>query len=257
MNIEQTRTIPRPLGAPRAAPLGALLVGIALGGCGGASPPESTTPARPGNLAEREPCIGDDVDEDDVRTADADGDDVPEMLHLEPDGVRVCTEVDMNHDGHADVVRFYEDDGTTPRREEHDFDFDGRVDLVRHYEAGALVRQELDTDFDHYVDTTLLGEDGRVAHAERDRFRRGEVDLWEDYERGLLVSARYDDDRDGKPEKFEYFEGGRLVGIGQDTNGDGEPDEREDVAPEHAGPVMEVLWCDLPAEQAPPAEDEL
>lgn len=236
----------------------AVLAAILASACGGANTPESTTPDRPGNLADREPCIADDADEDDdvdIRDGDADGDGTPEIRHLFRDDVRVCSEYDMNRDGREDVVRFYDADGETPVREEHDFDFDGRLDLVRHYEGGALVRQELDTDFDHYVDTTLFCEAGRVVRAERDRYRRGETDLWEEYDGGLLAAARYDDDRDGVPEKFEYFEGGRLVALGLDTNGDGEPDEREDVAPDAAARAVEALYCDLPA-SSPPAPGE-
>ncbi len=237
------RSGPRPRGVALA-----LAAGIVLAACGRESTPDEATTPRPGNLEGRAPCVTEDAE---VEASDVDGDGEPEIRHVTRDGRRACSEYDMNRDGRADVVRFYEGDGVTPKLEEHDFDFDGRLDAVRHYERGALVRQELDTDFDHYVDTTLYCEGGRVVRAERDRYRRGKVDLWEDYEAGLLAAARYDDDRDGVAEKFEYFEGGRLVALGADTNGDGEADAREDVAPEHAGEPVAPLYCDLPEEAAP------
>jgi hypothetical protein len=250
MKIDQTRCRAPHLGylAPGVALMATL--SIAAGGCGAASAPESTTPERAGTLVAREPCVVEDDEDADVRAGDVDGDGEPEIRHVHRDDVRVCSEYDMNRDGRADVVRFYEADGETPRREEHDFDFDGRLDAVRHYEGGALVRQELDTDFDRYVDTTLYCEGGRVVRAERDRFRRGAVDLWEEYDAGVLASARYDDDRDGVAEKFEYFEGGQLAALGADTDGDGAADVREEVAGEHAGEAVAVAYCDMPAEGA-------
>jgi hypothetical protein len=230
--------------SPGLAPV-ALLGAIVLAACGARQDEAASTTPRPGSLAEREPCVTEGAD---LRAGDLDADGRPELSHVFRDGARYCTELDMNLDGRADVVRFYDADGSAPRREEHDFDFDGRVDMVRFYEAGVLVRQELDTDFDNYIDTWLWCQHGRVVRSERDRFRRGHVDLWEEFSNGVLLVARYDDDRDGIPEKLELFEGGRLVAIGVDADGDGEPESREPVSAEFAGPAEEPLFCDLPAE---------
>jgi len=230
-----------------ATPVALVAAGLAAGGCnkGDEEPAAETGRALQGSRTEggeqaREDCreTGNTV------STDVNNDGTPDIYHTSRDGRRRCTEIDMNFDGRIDVVRFYEDDGETPRREEHDFDFDGRLDQVAFYEGGELTRKELDTNFDNRVDTWMWCEDGLVARAERDRHNNGRPDTWEVYQRGRLAQARYDDNNDGRPEKWEIFEDGRLAYVLYDADQDGEQDQREEISRADAGERDQPISCD-------------
>lgn len=113
--------------------------------------------------------------------------------------VMVCREIDLNHDGVKDVVRYYNDEGR-PLREEADRDFDGRVDSVNFFENGAVVRREIDGNHD------------------------GRVDGWTFLERGVPTRGERDVNGDGRKDHWEYYENGRVVRVGEDLDGDGRVD---------------------------------
>lgn len=232
-----------------------LILGFFLLACGGGNEGSGvgdrrTTPS--GSRTDervRELCVGEGAN---VQAVDVNNDGTPDIRHVLANGQRRCTEIDMNFDGRVDVVRFFEADGRTILREEHDFDFDGRFDQIAIYENGQLTHKELDTNFNDRIDTWLWCQEGRVTRAERDRRNSGRVDTWEVYDRGVLTEARYDDDNDGEPEKFEIFREGRLVEIRYDTDRDGNPDRAEEVVAEQAGQAEAPLLCTIDA--TPPAE---
>lgn len=113
--------------------------------------------------------------------------------------VMVCREIDLNHDGVKDVVRYYTDEGR-PLREEADRDFDGRIDAVNFFESGMVVRREVDANHD------------------------GRVDGWTYLERGLPTRGERDVNGDGRKDHWEYYEQGRVVRVGEDLDGDGRVD---------------------------------
>ena len=197
------------------------------------------------------------------------------IQHPTAGGRMVCIEIDMNFDGRVDITRFFEADGTTVLREEHDYDFDGRLDEIAYYAGGVIRRKELDTTFDHRVDTWMWCEAGFVSRAQRDRHNRGRADVWETYAEGMLSEAHYDDNNDGRVEKWEFFRNGTLVEVRYDLDNNGEADRTDNVHPDDAGPPEERLRCDAsgtvqaaetsggdapaadaPADDAPPATDD-
>ncbi|MFW6051893.1 MAG: hypothetical protein ACODAU_12005 [Myxococcota bacterium] len=219
------------------------LVALGVAGCKddkalGTEVPEGSR----GDGSAREQCV---ASGGEVQSTDVNNDGAPDIHHVVVDGRRKCTEIDLNYDGRTDIVRFYDGDGETPVREEHDFDFDGKLDQIAFFEAGDLVRKELDTNFDSRIDTWLWCEGGRVKRAERDRRNTGEADTWEVYEKGVLTQAAYDENNDGQPEKWEMFDAGRLAEIRYDTDYDGEADRKEQVSSDEAGPAVEPLTCEV------------
>ena len=113
--------------------------------------------------------------------------------------VMVCREIDLNHDGVKDVVRYYTDEGR-PLREEADRDFDGRIDAVNFFEGGLVVRREIDSNHD------------------------GRVDGWTYLDRGVPTRGERDANGDGRKDHWEYYENGRDTRVGEDLDGDGRVD---------------------------------
>ncbi|MEM7448705.1 MAG: hypothetical protein AAF355_10730 [Myxococcota bacterium] len=181
-----------------------------------------------------------------LQSVDVNNDGVDDIRHrVADDGRRRCTEFDMNYDGTFDITRFYDLDGVTVLREQHDFDFDGRLDQLSFYQDGQLARKELDTNFDSVIDTWLWCSSGRVSRAERDRDYNGRPDVWEQYQEGIISEVRYDNDNDGKPERWEIFSGGRLVEMHYDTNADQRPDRRDAVSGDSPLARDEAVFCEV------------
>jgi hypothetical protein len=80
--------------------------------------------------------------------------------------VLACREVDLNGDGHKDVLVYYDAEGRK-LREEFDHDFDGIADVKSFYEQGKLVRQELDLNHDGKPDVLQHFEAGKLVRSER------------------------------------------------------------------------------------------
>jgi len=143
-----------------------------------------------------------------VSDQDTNGDGAPDVRKVfvritRPGGatelVMVCREIDLNHDGVKDVVRYYTDEAR-PLREEADRDFDGRIDSVNFFENGIVVRREIDQNHD------------------------GRVDTWSYLERGVITRGERDANGDGRKDHWEYFENGRVIRVGEDLDGDGRVD---------------------------------
>jgi EF hand domain-containing protein len=113
-----------------------------------------------------------------------------------------CKEVDLNGDGRKDMWLHYGPDGTRTI-EEMDLDFDGHVDLVSFWSGGKMVRQELDTDFDGRPDIVRYFEGDKLARVERDSNHDGRIDYREFYEGGVLDRIGYDLDGDGQVDRWE------------------------------------------------------
>lgn len=177
-----------------------------------------------------------------ARAVDANGDGRPEIKHYLEGSREVCTEYDLNYDGHIDVVRLFAADGKVAR-EEHDYDFDGHVDEVTEFEAGRVATKELDTNFDHFIDTRYWCDGALFLRGERSRNGQARPDMWELYEAGRLREVGYDDDADGAPERWEVFRAGQLSKIRYDNDHDGRPDGEEDVRSEGM-PRDEAITCD-------------
>lgn len=191
-----------------------LAAGLALTACKGregrasSSGGESTEAGDDGG---RCPRPDDDPRSLEVSDYDTNGDgkpDVRKVYLVVGDGVDrrialICREVDLNGDGVKDVVRHYDDEGSTVR-EESDRNFDGKMDSVTSFDQGQVVFKMLDEDRDGRFETKLVYEDGAVIRIERD------------------VAGR--EPETFRTDRWEYVEGGRVVRIGVDLDGDGKVD---------------------------------
>ena len=177
---------------------------------------------------------------------DLNRDKVADAKHGLQGGKRVCSAYDLDFDGRADVVRFYESDGKTPKREEHDFDFDGRIDQVSLYRGGTLQRKDLDTNFDGRMDARIWCSRGKVTKAMRDRANDGYADTWEVYKGGQVARIRYDVNGDGVPELAEVFDKGLLRELRYDDDGDGKYERKTKIPARDAGEKEEPVACEVP-----------
>ena len=165
---------------------------LALSACGGESQARRER-ARSGARAQA--LRGSHADQDrgrcerqgrEVSDTDTDGDGAPDVRKVfvritRPGGaaelVMVCREIDLNHDGVKDVVRYYTDEGR-PLREEADRNFDGKMDELTFFQDGQIVRQEFDSQGDGKVDTKIFFAAGKPLRAERDLKARSTAERW-------------------------------------------------------------------------------
>jgi hypothetical protein len=110
--------------------------------------------------------------------------------------------MDLNGDGRIDAREFYGPDGALDRVV-YDMDFDGQADVVRFYEKEQLVRKEYALGFDGVSRTFGFYEKGKLIRKERDLNHDGNVDYWEYWESGALDRIGYDDDSDGQVDRWE------------------------------------------------------
>ena len=206
--------------------------------------------------AQRQPCP---VRLSRIERIDLNGDRRPDVQQSWKDGRLFCAAMDLNFDGKVDVKRFYESNGKTIRREEHDFDFDGELDQVSFFKAGSLVRKDLDTNYDKRIDTRIWCQNNLITRALRDRWNTGHVNTWEDYAGGRLVRARYDTNNDGVADRWELFSArGELRELRYDSDGDGKIDSVEPIPAGEGGSPSQPVRCDgTPldsAEESAPAD---
>lgn len=177
---------------------------LALVACG----PKGKSPSAaggPGHAINERPAEGGLV----VQEVDLDGNGSVEIYNFyreTRDGTRflVRKELDLNLDGHVDVISHFDDEGNLVK-EEMDGDFDGLFDWVDHYQDGQRVLSESDTDYDGKPNVWSYYEGGRIQRKERDTDGDGRIDYWE----------RFDDD-------------GNVIVTGADTDGDGKMDTRDE-----------------------------
>lgn len=115
----------------------------------------------------------------------------------------VRKEIDLNHDGHADVIRTYGEAGQLAT-EEVDLDFDGKIDEISQYQQGRLITRTMDLNNDHVPDVfKYYTAQGQLERIESDRNGDGKVDTWEYFEAGVLVRIGHDFDGDTKVDTWE------------------------------------------------------
>jgi hypothetical protein len=230
---------------------------LGLTACGGSTPPPKVpevaqVQARAATPLARKACAG-----DGEASVDIGGNGKAAVRHAKSGGKVVCSELDLNLDGHVDLMRKMSANGQV-ELEQHDLDFDGRLDQEAFFEKGALARKELDTNFDRWIDTWVFCDGPFIAKLERDRHRVGKVDTWEEYTKGQLTRVRYDDDGDGRVERWELYRNGKLYEIAYDPNTDGVADRTQRDMPE-SGVGVDAVSCNgfplppAPEEDEPPA----
>jgi len=193
-----------------AAPLGALVLTVAMAGCGSTQSTGPVTPTSASNIpgappVDRTRCKAEGKQ---VTTADTNMDgkaDVWKYFVANGQGAQVltCKQVDLNHDGKIDIVYYYDDTGTKTTLEEFDTDRDGHIDETVYYVNGKKVRSEFDTNLDDKPDVWNYYEDEKLVRIERDTDFNGKVDQWEYYEGGKLDRIGYDTTGAGKVDKWD------------------------------------------------------
>jgi antitoxin component YwqK of YwqJK toxin-antitoxin module len=189
-----------------------LVAGLALGAtaCGGT---RTRTP-RADKVAEVTSAApvqgGQGAKTDDVRTADLDGNGVPEVYKY----VKEIEDPAKPGEKKAVLVR-----------QDLDVNWDGKVDIWRYFDAdGQVSKEEWDTDFDGNIDETRTFDAGVVVQSERDRNNDGKTDIWRFYKAGKLERKESDTNGDGKADRWEYFNGRTVERVGIDRDFDGTVD---------------------------------
>lgn len=139
-------------------------------------------------------------------------------------GGLLCREVDTNHDGIKDVVRFYDEFGEKAR-EQADSDYDGKPDTWTQYSQGRVSRVELDHSGDGQVQETRFYVDGSLSRIQIDTNQDGKPDIWEIYSSGHLERMGEDLNFDGRVDRWNR---GEAPSAGsQDPEAGGEPRNRQ------------------------------
>jgi hypothetical protein len=159
----------------RLASVSLVLVGLWIGGCGGAKegakmPAPDTLPT----ALEHEPC---DAAASGNQRVDTNGDGKPDIVRVMSDAHEICRVVDLNHDDKPDSFIYF-DANNNVRRRESDFDRDGKIDEIAYYTAGVITRKDRETNLDGKLDTWDFYEGGRIHHRMRDSDGDGKVDQW-------------------------------------------------------------------------------
>lgn len=148
-------------------------------------------------------------------------------------------EVDLDGDGHADVVNLLRDRGNGGARlqvkKQTDLNLDGRFDVETDFDdTGAMIEERTDSDFDGRFDWTDHYKDGVRVLAELDSDFDGQIDTWSYYlpdetGRSHIDRKERDTNRDGRVDLWERFDtSGNVVRTGRDTDNDGKMDQRDE-----------------------------
>jgi len=116
--------------------------------------------------------------------------------------VVVRRERDLNGDGRVDVWEYYDDAGNL-EKQVVDLDFDGKADVVMYFEHGQMVRKESAFGFDGKPHTVAYYEKGKLVRKEKDENGDGKIDYWEYWENGEIDRIGIDTDGDGKVDRWE------------------------------------------------------
>jgi len=150
-------------------------------------------------------------------------------------------EYDLNHDGKADVWKYYVLDASGRERvtrREKDLNGDGKIDSWESYAPdGTLSRLVYDMDFDGKPDATLTFEKDQLVRKEYAFGFDGVPHSFNFYEKGKLVRKERDTNGDGRVDSWEYWENGEIDRIGTDVDGDGVVDKWEARRTAQAGEV--------------------
>lgn len=151
---------------------------------------------------------------------------------FEPQPNEVTVELDLTHDGKADVWKYVRRDAAGGKeilvRKEKDLNGDGRVDAWEKYAPdGAVTHVVYDLDFDGKPDETLYFEKEQLVKKELAFGFDGIPRSWNYYEKGKLARKERDTNGDGAVDYWEYWENGEVDRIGVDQDGDGQVDRWE------------------------------
>lgn len=138
-----------------------------------------------------------------VQAMDLNQDEKPDQWTVKDASKTRWIERDLNFDGRVDLWQ-YPGDGGEIAEEEMDLDLDGHVDVVVYYEAGVVTRKEMSIDFaGNFSIVKYYDKQGDLLRVERDDDGDGLVDVWEYYEKNKRVRIGWDEDDDGQPDNFD------------------------------------------------------
>ena len=203
-----------------------------LWGCGGseAAKPDTSTPAAEAPTAP--PLVHKKCDDSMGRDepVDINNDGKPDIHRIvdKSSGQEVCRIADLNHDGRAEIISYYDAQGQLTRREAS-YETGDAVSAIEYYEGGKLVRREKDTTGQRKVDTT-------------DTF---------DPATGKLTKRERDTNGDGKVDQWWVWDGDKLT-IDQDKNFDGKPDPDATLVSGPNGTLIPLSMLDGSVEAATP-----
>lgn len=104
---------------------------------------------------------------------------------------QVRREIDVNGDGHIDLVRYYDENGNMSK-DEVDSNFNGQTDRKIYYRDGIVIRREIDADQDGVFEEVRQYIKGEIFRVERDTNGDGQPDLWMFFKDGKLERAGVD-----------------------------------------------------------------
>ncbi len=137
-----------------------------------------------------------------VETVDINNDGKPDIRRIvdKGSGRELCRVADLNHDGKAEIVSYYDAQGQL-RRREASYETGDAVSAIEYYEGGKLIRREIDTTGQRKVDTTDTFDPatGKRTKRERDTNGDGKVDQWWTWD-GDKVQIDQDKNFDGQPD---------------------------------------------------------
>jgi antitoxin component YwqK of YwqJK toxin-antitoxin module len=147
---------------------------------------------------------------------------------IDPEGFRsiyeqgrlVRKERDVNGDGKADLLRYFDEMGRFVRQEE-DSRLTGRIDAWSFYENGRLLRKESDTNGDGRVDLWAFYDDkGELIRTEADQNQDGHRELVSLYVHGEMVEEQHFRRGLDTPRMIITYVKGQPTRKAEDTDGD-------------------------------------
>lgn len=149
----------------------ALLCVVGATGCAATTGPQQATTFSGGGKRAELSCVREGAERVDVGSWRGTGRPDVARVYTKPEGghgpaALSCREVDLNGDGHKDMLVYYDPEGRK-LREEFDQDYDGIADVKSFYEQGQLVRQELDHNHDGKPDVVQYYEGGKLVRVDK------------------------------------------------------------------------------------------
>ncbi|CAN5213450.1 hypothetical protein BH09MYX1_BH09MYX1_49920 [soil metagenome] len=200
-----------------------------LWGCGGSD--KATPDKTPASEVATAPPLKHEPCEDSqgrVETVDINNDGKPDIRRILDKGTgrELCRVADLNHDGKAEIISYYDAQGAL-RRREASYETGDAVSAIEYYDGGKLVRREVDTTGQRKVDTTDTFDPATGKRTKRERDTNG----------------------DGKVDQWWVWDGDKLT-IDQDKNFDGQPDPDATLVSGPNGSLVPLIMLDGAAPEA-------